>query len=355
MTRSYPQKKQRALHFIIICFVSFAIIKAFKSAHFGIKESFEVITWQTLLLDYTIQFLYCSVFVSISIYLCHICLKLFLKKLTFGNLLAFNLILLTSVNLLAIAAREIFKYFYEMTDNAIFDVKGIYGYAMVAVLVSAYYAGGVVMENLRALNKEKRKIERELIRKQSRLMQSQLHSLKEQINPHFLFNSLSTLSELIHINPEQADRFTTNLAETYRYILQNSEQDLVSLSAEITHIKNYLTLMQLRHGCNIFCDVEEDCDTKDLAIPPFTLQPLVENAIKHNGRSAETPLYIRFSIDGNILTVKNNRIPQIVKPVSTGVGLSNISSRFRLCGYSPLKVTETPDEFSVSIPLISLQ
>ena len=214
-----------------------------------------------------------------------------------------------------------------MTDKYIFDVKGIYGYAMVAVLVSAYYAGGVVMENLRALNKEKRKIERELIRKQSRLMQSQLHSLKEQINPHFLFNSLSTLSELIHINPEQADRFTTNLAETYRYILQNSEQDLVSLSAEITHIKNYLTLMQ----------------------------PLVENAIKHNGRSAETPLYIRFSIDGNILTVKNNRIPQIVKPVSTGVGLSNISSRFRLCGYSPLKVTESADEFSVSIPLISLQ
>lgn len=355
MFKKISKKNFKPLHFVILILVSFIIIKVWGFIRFGLKENIEIITPGSVIINYTFQLIYCSIFVIISIYICHIFLKLFFKKFTFGNLLAFNIIILTSINILAVIAQKVFSYFYEMTDKYIFDVKGIYGYAMVAVLVSAYYAGGVVMENLRALNKEKRKIERELIRKQSRLMQSQLHSLKEQINPHFLFNSLSTLSELIHINPEQADRFTTNLAETYRYILQNSEQDLVSLSAEITHIKNYLTLMQLRHGCNIFCDVAEDCDTKDLAIPPFTLQPLVENAIKHNGRSAETPLYIRFSIDGNILTVKNNRIPQIVKPVSTGVGLSNISSRFRLCGYSPLKVTESADEFSVSIPLISLQ
>lgn len=353
MTQSYIKLKQKPIHFITICLVSFIIIKVFNFANFGIKDSIDVISLKTLLIDYTVQFIYCIVFVIISIKLCQICLKLFFKKLTFGNLLAFNLILLTSVNLLAIVARELFRYFYEMTDNFIFDVRGIYGYAMVAVLVCAYYAGGVVMKNLRSLHKEKRKMERELIEKQSRLLRSQLHSLKEQINPHFLFNCLNTLSELIHIDPDQADRFTTSLADTYRYILQNSEQDLVPVSAEITHVRNYLTLMHLRHGDNILVDVTSVEDTHDLAIPPFTLQPLVENAIKHNGRSAETPLYISFSIDGNILTVKNNRIPQIVRPVSTGVGLSNISNRFKLCGYSPVKVTETPDEFSVSIPLIS--
>ena len=355
MTLYYFTKKQRIFHFIIICLVSFIIIKAFSYAHFGIKKSIEVVTWQAVLIDYTAQFIYCIIFVSISICLCHLCLKLFFKKFSFGNLLAFNLILLTAINMLAVLAREIFKYFYEMTDNHIFDVKGIYGYSMVAVLVSAYYAGGIVMGNLRSLHKEKRKIERELIEKQARLLQSQLHSLREQINPHFLFNCLSTLSELIHIDPEQADKFTTSLADTYRYILKNSEIDLVPVSEEIRHVKNYLTLIKLRHNNHIFCDVEPACLSNNLAILPFTLQPLVENAIKHNGRSSEKPLFIYFSINGNFLTVKNNIIPQNLQSVSTGIGLSNIKKRYSLCGYSPLKVTESADEFSVSIPLISLQ
>ncbi|MBD2755125.1 sensor histidine kinase [Spirosoma validum] len=184
-------------------------------------------------------------------------------------------------------------------------------------------------------------------------LQSQLDSLKAQINPHFLFNSLSTLSSLVNENPKQAERFIEELASVYRYVLQTNEQLLTTLDSELQFIQAYFHLLQMRFGRSVELDVAVDERCQTFLIPPLTLQLLVENAVKHNTALPTKPLLIRiYTGHDNALIVSNTlRRKQNVVP-SNRTGLTNIKAKYRLLGQPDVVVHHTDDSFQVTVPLI---
>ncbi|WP_420147161.1 sensor histidine kinase [Spirosoma sp.] len=184
-------------------------------------------------------------------------------------------------------------------------------------------------------------------------LQSQLDSLKSQINPHFLFNSLSTLSSLVSENPKQAERFIEELASVYRYVLQTNDQLLTTLASELQFIQAYFHLLQMRFGRSVELNVAIDEQCQNLLIPPLTLQLLVENAVKHNTALPTKPLAIRIYTDlNNTLIISNTlRRKQNVVP-SNRTGLTNIKAKYRLLGQPDIVVQQTDDSFRVMVPLI---
>ncbi len=178
-------------------------------------------------------------------------------------------------------------------------------------------------------------------------------ALQNQLNPHFLFNNLTALVSEIEYNPKNATRFTHHLSDVYRYILRNSDQQLVSLRLEMEFLESYLFLHQVRMGDCIRLEHTIDNDMYDMCVPPLTLQLLVENVIKHNVISLAKPMIIQLSIDttDRMLTVSNTiRSKKTVPP--SGKGLLNLSERYRLlCGRS-IEVKNEQKCFTVKVPLL---
>jgi hypothetical protein len=180
----------------------------------------------------------------------------------------------------------------------------------------------------------------------------QNETLKNQVNPHFLFNSLNTLSSLIATQPEIAENFTIRLASIYRYILENSSKDKVPLTFELSFISDYFYLHKIRDDGKIGLDVKIDNPEK-YEILPVSLQILVENAIKHNKATLEDPLIISIYLEGQDIVVKNNLQKMATKIKSTEIGLKNLAERVRLITGKDLIIEETPSQFIVKVPLIS--
>ena len=184
-------------------------------------------------------------------------------------------------------------------------------------------------------------------------VQSQYLSLKNQLQPHFLFNSLSALSSLVHQNPDLATKFIHQLSGMYRYILSYSEDALVPLDQELAFLRSYLFLMQIRFGDNLRADIDLPA-LPGTMVAPLTLQLLAENAFKHNEVSQARPLSLRIylSADGHHVVVSNLIQPRSMPAESTGVGLSNIRERYRLLSGREVSIHQNNGQFEVSIPLI---
>ncbi len=196
-------------------------------------------------------------------------------------------------------------------------------------------------------------IEMEQLRTQQ--LRSELSVLKNQISPHFLFNSLNTLVTLIHENQDQAAKFTEKLSEVYRYILQYKDRELVRLSSEIRFSNAFIYLLKMRFEEGLNIQVELNDAEKEKYIAPLTLQMLVENAVKHNVVSKSQPLTIQiYSEKGNTLLVKNNLQPKQAEGKSTYTGLENIKSRYALLTNREVDVIKTRDHFMVALPLVEL-
>ncbi len=176
--------------------------------------------------------------------------------------------------------------------------------------------------------------------------------LQNQVNPHFLFNSLNALISEIKHKPDTAIEFTRKLSKVYRYVLQSKNYELIDLREEIDSIKSFIFLHEVRMGDFLKFNLQLSEEAMDLKLPPLTLQILVENAIKHNVTNEENTLTITIRcIDKNTLEVKNNLNPKSDLN-STHTGLSNIRSRYALLKKGEIKVIQTPDEFIVLVPLI---
>lgn len=178
--------------------------------------------------------------------------------------------------------------------------------------------------------------------------------LKTQVNPHFLFNSLSILASLVRVNPDLSEQFIDQLARSYRYILEQKEQPLVTLRTELEFIHSYTFLLKIRFEKKFdlrFHLSEEILDKYKIA--PQTLQLLVENAVKHNRMSVAEPLVVHVTIeDGPTLAIKNRLQPRTTPSVSTGVGLQNIINRYALLTDRLVWAGEREDEFVVRVPLL---
>lgn len=185
-------------------------------------------------------------------------------------------------------------------------------------------------------------------------LQSQFDSLKNQVNPHFLFNSLNTLASLIEEDKDASVKFVQKMSSVYRYLLQSNDKELTTVGKELEFIQSYIFMLKTRFEESLKTEVSINEQYLDYLISPLTLQLLVENAVKHNVVSNDSPLVIKIFVDDekklNVTNVLQKKI-HLVK--SNGVGLKNIIQRYELLGAGKVEVIETEKEFIVKVPLFN--
>jgi sensor histidine kinase YesM len=214
------------------------------------------------------------------------------------------------------------------------------------------YTAVVIYETTFFFSKWKQSVrETEELKKSN--LQSQLDSLKNQVSPHFLFNSLNTLSSLIEEDQTQAVQFVNELSRVYRYLLQSNDKELTTLRDEISFLNAYFFLLKTRFGEAIQMEIAIDDEYMSYLIPPLTLQILVENAVKHNIVSLSRPLLIEIKYDGyDQLSVLNNIQKKTVHVASNGMGLSNISAKFKLLNQPDIIINTDDNKFRITLPLL---
>lgn len=179
----------------------------------------------------------------------------------------------------------------------------------------------------------------------------QYQSLKDQLNPHFLFNSLNVLSNLVYEDPDKSNAFIEKLASVYRYVLDIQDEKLVDLNKELKFATDYLELQTIRFGDKLQYEIDVD-NPADFVIPPLSLQLLLENAVKHNTATAKSPLRIEIVKSGGRLIVRNNLQKRHSPGEISGIGLNNITERYRFFTDEEVQISEEEGSFSVSIPLL---
>lgn len=192
--------------------------------------------------------------------------------------------------------------------------------------------------------------EMERFKKES--IEFQLATLKAQVNPHFLFNSLNTLSSLVYQNQDSAALFVRRLARVYRYVLENQEREMVKLSEEIRCLEDYISLLTTRFGESIQFNIDIPKKSKKKFIAPMTLQMLVENAIKHNIKTRRKPLQINIRLENHKILVSNNLQSKQRVGFSSGIGLENIESRYAFLTDQKVEIMYNDKRFTVKIPLL---
>jgi len=185
-------------------------------------------------------------------------------------------------------------------------------------------------------------------------MLSKINALKGQINPHFMFNNLNTLSGLIHEDVDRADRFINALSKNLRYVLEQNKEIVVTLDKEIEFIKSYIHLQEERFGHKLKININVEEDQMDYQLPALTLELLIENALKHNIVSTAKPLIIDVSVDGDFLVVKNNYQPKSDGVVSTGIGLNNLKEQLELLGLNGSTFGTVGDNYIARVAMIKM-
>lgn len=182
--------------------------------------------------------------------------------------------------------------------------------------------------------------------------QVQFDNLKNQLNPHFLFNALTSLNSLIFENQTLASQFLQHLSKVYRYVLQNKDKNFVSVQTELDFIQNYVFLLRTRFESALTITFRIDAHSKDKAIVPVTLQILIENALKHNIVDKDRPLSIRIETNDEYLVVSNNLQVRKLVETSNKQGLENLKSLYAFFTDKPVLIASNDTEFSVSVPLV---
>ena len=225
-------------------------------------------------------------------------------------------------------------------------------------LISNYYIGFVISVVITAIfytvyyyqNKQEKKVtEQKII---AGTASAKFDALKNQLDPHFLFNSLNVLTSLIEENPEAATRFTTALSKVYRYVLEQKSKELVTLEEEMKFAELYMSLLSVRFEDSIVFTSPQQLKNPQAKVVPLSLQLLLENAVKHNQVTSSKKLYITISETDGMLVVSNNIQPKQALKESMGVGLKNIRDRYALLTDRLVHIQENRREFSVSIPIL---
>ncbi len=263
------------------------------------------------------------------------------RMLTFSFL---NMLIVTlSVTMMALAFDLLNISGYEFTVKT--WLRGLLAGVICTIVNQAVYETDASFNRIRVSQ-----LEAEQLKKAQ--LQTQFNSLKEQVNPHFLFNSLNTLSALISTNPDRAEEFVDEMSQVYRYLLRSNEEQLTTLQNEIDFIESYNMLLKTRFDSGFQPEIRIEENMKEWLLPPMTLQLLIENAVKHNIVDPDRPLVVQLYTQDEKLVVSNNLQKKNKAVVSSKVGLSNIISKYKLLNYPDVEIKETVDEFMVVLPLI---
>ena len=186
--------------------------------------------------------------------------------------------------------------------------------------------------------------------------QTRLHGLKSQVNPHFLFNSLNSLSSLIDANEEEAEKFLDELSKVYRYMLRTEEDGLVMLSSELSFIESYYYLLKARYGDGLVIDISVLPEDRNKCLPPLTLQTLIENAFTQNAMLKDQPLHIQITRNETGLVVCNNIQPKLVsEDRDVESGIDSLIARYSLLHQTKIVIQDSKSERTIQVPLFKLQ
>ena len=216
------------------------------------------------------------------------------------------------------------------------------------VMTFAYHEFEAIFGERSVLQKKTRELEQENFI-------SRYEALKNQVNPHFLFNSLNVLSGLIYEDVRKSDQFIRKFSEVFRYVLEHNDANLTTLSRELAFLDSYMFLQQIRYGDNVHMHLNIDADYLKWQLPPMSLQIVFENVFKHNQIGPENPVTIHISVEHAVLVVKNNYFPRKNDQRSTGIGQTNLLKRYELVNAS-LKLPQfylQDEHYVVELPLIS--
>lgn len=217
-----------------------------------------------------------------------------------------------------------------------------------ALMISAFLHAKGFMEELKK-NTKKEVVEQKLIAKSAN---AQFESLKNQLDPHFLFNSLNVLTALIDENPEQAQKFTTSMSKIYRYVLEQKDKEMVKVEDEIEFAKIYCNLLKTRFEDSVYFIFDVNVDDLQKFVVPLSLQLLLENCIKHNFATSSKPLNIRIFTEGKFLCIENNLQVREQLKESAGIGLANIVQRYALLTNDNVFIEKKEQTFKVKIPIL---
>ncbi|MHA7112398.1 sensor histidine kinase [Sunxiuqinia elliptica] len=195
----------------------------------------------------------------------------------------------------------------------------------------------------------KERIANEILKEEK--LKSDLKALQNQINPHFLFNSLNVLISEIYFNQEKAVKYTQHLSDIYRYVLQSTQKSLVELKMELEFLSSYIYMFKTKYGDGFQVIIDINSDFLKLEVPPLALQVLVENSIKHNAISPSLPLIVKIYSSQHKIVVSNN-ITQKKNLSSDSTGLKNLDARYRILADKEISIEHSETEFRVTIPLL---
>lgn len=234
--------------------------------------------------------------------------------------------------------------------------QGLYSIISVilwALMISGLNTGDFLLNNWKTATLKAAEFEIKAAQSKQLASEIELQALKLQLDPHFVFNNLSVLSELILKDQQLGHEYTENFAKVYRYLLVNSKKKLISLGEELRFLDAYLFLINNRMNGRIVFRIDIDESKLGMLIPPVTLQLFIENALKHNRTEEEDPLVIDiYSNDDDELVVSNIVLPLIKENNSTGLGLRNIIGRYALLSDRKPVIEKNDKTFTIKVPLI---
>ena len=314
--------------------------------------------WTGRLINENFWFMFISVLVQLEIFM-WIALRIFstkrikkeksYKKQIITRLIYFYLIVITIAFVLVIVMISFSMFFGDQDFGDVVnhfmknELKGLIVSWLIGVSLGSLIFFYIEWNN--ALKREQKLREEKLI--------FQYETLKNQVNPHFLFNSLNTLSSLVSKDAKLSERFISKFSSIYRYILENQDKDLIPLSDELAFVQDYFFLQKIRDDGKIALDVEIEGEDK-YQILPISLQLLVENALKHNAATKENPLKIRVSNLENQLIIENNLEPKMQLEPSSKLGLKNLNERVKLVMNKEVHVEKDNTKFVVTMPIKSV-
>ena len=312
-------------------------------------------------LNFIVRFLLAEVFQTfvetgvmfcLSILVSRFCLFIFKKAGSFRTeAVAFELALLFILNFMVLYLIAI--VYVRMSGH----IDTLYRIRIIAIdgTVMSFISTGILISYLYTIWEERkeyaRQIELQAIEQKNTAVKARLDKLTLELDPHYIFNGLSTLSGLITTDPEAADEFLAKFSSTFRYLLDNRESHLMSVRDEYRFMKKYTDLLCYRYG-NIDLDISEDIAEVSGYIPTASLQVLVENAIKHNAHTSDHHLKIDVYFNNGYIAVKNDIIPLEYAIDSTKIGLNNLSERYSYMTERTVKVSNDGQTFCVELPVL---
>ncbi len=335
-------------HLITAFLVGIAIFILFGILEYVYGHGFSNV--RELLLFFSFSQLYTVTLYMVNAYYFDLLLKWFpnqvfkaknLAKGIFGGVLLTALVLfLIRAFLETVVKGRTLNDFFDHVQFSHFYISFLISIVVTAIFYTVYYYQ----------NKQEKQVKEQKII--AGTASAKFDALKNQLDPHFLFNSLNVLTSLITENPEAAARFTTSLSKVYRYVLEQKNKELVSLEEEMKFAELYMSLLSVRFEDSIVYTIPQQLQNPQAQVVPLSLQLLLENAVKHNQVTQNKKLHIEISeIDGR-LTITNNYQPKQVLKQSTGVGLKNIQDRYRFLTDRSVLIQQNRKEFSVSIPIL---